>query len=132
VFRDGVPGWLMAGYETATTERLAKADAPTILTSELNQMLAAKENFVLLDIRIVSQDKERIEHAQLRRIDLDNLPDQYMQLPRDRKIVIMDLNGRRSPIAARYLLSKGFTDVVKVNGGMRQWLQDGRPVVRGN
>jgi rhodanese-related sulfurtransferase len=131
VFRDGIPGWLLAGYETASIERLPRVDAPNILTAELNRMISAKEEFVLIDIRIVSQATQWVEHSQRRLIALDDLPDMYTELPRDQKIVFMDLNGRRSPIAARYLLSKGFTDVARVNGGMRQWVVDGFPVAGG-
>jgi rhodanese-related sulfurtransferase len=122
---------LLAGYETASIERLPRVDAPNILTAELNRMISAKEEFVLIDIRIASQATQWVEHSQRRLIALDDLPDMYTELPRDQKIVFMDLNGRRSPIAARYLLSKGFTDVARVNGGMRQWVVDGFPVAGG-
>jgi rhodanese-related sulfurtransferase len=120
---------LLAGYETTSIERLPKGEAPTILTAELHRMVSAKEDFVLVDIRIPSQIKEKVAHPRLLTITLDDLPEQYTRIPAGSKIVVLDLNGRRSPLAARYLLSKGFSDVVKVNGGIRQWIQEGLPVV---
>lgn len=124
---------MQAGFEVKSIEKLPQADARTITTSDLQRMIKEKENFILLDIRIPNQVKEHwIDHPSRRLIDLDDLQEKCRDLPRDRKIVLIDLNGRRSPVAGRYLLAKGFKDVVKVNGGMSKWVHEGLPVAKSN
>lgn len=133
VFRDGIPGWLQAGFGMKSIEKLPKSNVRTILPSDLNRMIEEKEKFFLVDIRIPSQARDyAIDHPSRLLISIDDLQEKYRQLPRDRTIVLIDLNGRRSPIAGRFLQAKGFTDLVKVNGGMYQWLQDGLPVSKGD
>ena len=55
----------------------------------------------------------------------------YVELPRDRPLLMICRSGARSGQAAAFLLSNGWTDVTNVTGGTLAWLQEGLPVRRG-
>lgn len=126
-FRDGLPAWIAAGYPVESIEKLEKVKVPLITPAELKMMLDG-EDIVLLDVRNpVDGDKLWIDSPKRISIDLDQLPERYAELPRDKKMVIVDVNGKRSGISASYLKGKGFADVSRVQGGMEKWVLGGLP-----
>ena len=128
VFRGGLPEWIMAGYPTVSLENLPRVDVPTMSVHDLKQKLDAGEDFVLLDVRIpVDAAKYRLETPLLLHISLNDLPKRYSEIPTGKSVVIFDKIGTRSSLASRYLSSKGFEDLVKVSGGMNQWIRAGYP-----
>ncbi len=128
VFRGGLPEWIMAGYPTVTLETLPKVDVPTLSPQDLQKMLDAGENFVLLDVRIpVDAAKFWIETPLRLQISFNELPQRYAEIPAGEKLVILDKIGKRAALASRYLTAKGFDDIVKVSGGMNQWIKSGMP-----
>jgi hydroxyacylglutathione hydrolase len=97
---------------------------------ELAAMLD-KDDVILVDINL-DEDAHKfyIDHVKRVHIPLDELNVSLAQLPRDKKIVIICLKGKRSPTAVKYLIGQGYTNVVMVEGGMQKWVLDGRPVKR--
>lgn len=91
-------------------------------------MLEAGEDFVLLDIRTTLDRKFWIEDRRCLTLDLNRLHDQWRQIPAGKKVVVIDLLGKRTTIATRFLFGKGYTDLFKVSGGMAQYFKDGHPV----
>ena len=127
-FRDGLPGWIKEGYQTVTIEKLPKVDVPAIGTAELKQMIDDRTGFVMVDIRKgINDDKFWIAYDEKYVSSLDDLENIVDKIASDKKIVIIDLVGKRSNTAARYLIMKGFTDVVKLSGGIEKWMKDGQP-----
>ena len=131
-FREGLPAWEKAGYPIESTKKLPEAEIKKISTTELSSLLYS-DNMILLDINL-DEDAHKfyIEHENRVHIPLDELNVSLPQLPVDKKIVVMCLKGKRSVTAAKYLTSKGYEDVVIVEGGIQQWSLDGRPVKREN
>jgi rhodanese-related sulfurtransferase len=52
------------------------------------------------------------------------------ELPRNRPIALVCRGGARSSLVGSMLLSRGFTDLVNVWGGMGAWQQAGLPVTQ--
>lgn len=131
-FREGLPGWIAAGYSTVTLEELPKVDLVKITTSELSSKLA-NEPIVLLDINL-DEDAHKfyIDTAKRMHIPLDELHLRLSDLDKTQQIVVLCLKGNRAPIAARYLIGKGYKNVVVVDGGLQQWVLEGRPVKEGS
>lgn len=93
-------------------------------------MLDSGQDMVLLDARNpLDADKLWIDSPKRIAIALDELPDRYAEIPSGKKLVVLDVNGKRSSISASYLSGKGFTDVVRLQGGMERWALDGQPTV---
>lgn len=54
-------------------------------------------------------------------IPLGDLPEQFDELDKERRVVVMCQRGGRSTDAALMLTDAGFTDVVNLKGGMHAW-----------
>jgi len=127
-FRDGLPGWIKAGYETVTVEKLPKLEVPAITAIEMKQMIDDGADFVMVDVRKgINEDQFWIAYKNKYVTSLDDLQTVAAEVPTDRKIVIVDLVGKRSNTAGRYLIMKGFSDVLKLSGGIEKWMKDGLP-----
>jgi len=129
-FREGIPGWEKAGYPLVTVKPLPDVEVEQVSATDLAVMLD-KDDVILVDINL-DEDAHKfyIDHAKRVHIPLDELNVSLTQLPRDKRIVIICLKGKRSPTAVKYLKGKGYKDVVMVRGGMKEWVLEGRPVKR--
>lgn len=129
-FREGLPGWVEAGYPTVSTHPLPKIDIDQISTREL-AFLLERHDVVVLDINMDEDAHKFHVDTDLRvHIPLNELKQRLDSLPRDKQIVVMCLKGKRAPTACRYLKSKGFDNVVMLDGGIQKWILEGRPVRR--
>lgn len=83
---------------------------------------------VLLDVR---EDTElaicKIEGAL--HIPLGEIPDRWHTLPRDRTIVVFCHYGMRSAKAQSFLQSRGFDNVVNMQGGIDAWSTNVEPKI---
>jgi rhodanese-related sulfurtransferase len=131
-FREGIPGWEKAGYPVVIDKPLPDVDVKKISTADLAGSLA-NEDMVLLDINL-DQDAHKfyIDHPKRKHIPLDELNLSLTQLPKDKKICVICLKGKRSPTAVKYLIGQGFDNVVMVDGGIHKWVLEGRPVKKEN
>jgi len=129
-FREGLPGWEKAGYPLVSTKKLPDVEVKKISTEELATLLFS-EDVILLDINLDEDaHKFHIESAKRKHIPLDELNVNLQQLPKDKKIAVMCLKGKRSATAAKYLIGQGYNDVVVVEGGIQKWVLEGKPVKR--
>jgi rhodanese-related sulfurtransferase len=127
-FREGLPSWEKAEYPLASTKKLPDVVVKKISTDELAAMLFSTD-MILLDINLEEDaHKFHIESAKRKHIPLDELNENLSQLPKDKKIAVMCLKGKRSVTAVRYLSGNGYNDVVLVEGGIQKWVLEGRPV----
>jgi rhodanese-related sulfurtransferase len=55
------------------------------------------------------------------------VPDRYLEIPQGEKIFVICKSGRRSQVAADFLVGKGF-DAVSIEGGTDGWIASGREV----
>ena len=62
-----------------------------------------------------------------RHIPMRQVSERLAEIPRDRRIALTCAGGTRSSLVASLLLSRGFTDLVNVWGGMNGWAQAGLP-----
>ncbi len=54
--------------------------------------------------------------------------DRYREIPTDRNIVITDWAMKQSPIAAKFLITKGYSVLGVLKGGIERWVKEGYPV----
>lgn len=102
-----------------------------ITPAELKKMLDSREDIILLDARNpVDAEKIWIESNKRLAIPLNNLPEHYAEIPQDKKLIIIDVNGKRSSITASYLYGKGYKNMVRLGGGMAKWVLDGMPTAK--
>jgi rhodanese-related sulfurtransferase len=88
---------------------------------------ADRTEAVLLDVREVNELPDgRI--AGSTHIPLGQLPARTFELDRTRPVITVCRSGGRSSQAAEFLAGQGY-DVANLDGGMTQWIAEGRPTV---
>jgi rhodanese-related sulfurtransferase len=71
----------------------------------------------------LSYDVSSIVHIPLSRFN-----EQWKSLPKDQELIMVCRHGRRSLIAANFLLRQGFSQVVNMQGGIIEWINHHFPV----
>ena len=83
---------------------------------------------LLLDVREPWEHELcRIADSQL--LPLQELPQRYSQLPRERAIVLICHHGMRSQQAANFLGRAGFTQLHNLSGGIAAWAAQVEPAM---
>lgn len=127
-YRGGIPAWKVAGYPTASSEEVPEVAIPSVSTAQLAKKLM-NDDFVLVDINAEEDaDKFWIDTPKRVHIPLYGLNQKYQSLPKDKELILICLKGQRSPVAARYLIAKGYKNVKFVEGGVQKWVLEGRPI----
>ena len=49
---------------------------------------------------------------------------------KDKQIIVVDKMGQHSAMAVKYLKEEGFTNVVRLNGGIADWKASNLPLVK--
>lgn len=128
VYNEGLPEWIKRGYPADLKQVYPKIEVPVISAADLKAMIDKKENIFILDIR----DEEDAKAGTIkgaRNIDIEVLDASVSKVPKGKKIVIMDLHGKQTNMAGRFLASKGYTDVVRLDGGfVSGWIKAGYAV----
>jgi len=128
-FRKGLPAWVDAGFPTTSIEKLPKVDIAQISTDSLLNLMTSGEDYVLLDVCLKRDaDKFWIDSPKRVHVPFDELESRLGDIPKDKKVIVICLKGKRSPTAIRYLSAKGFKNLISVKGGMQQWVLEGKPV----
>jgi rhodanese-related sulfurtransferase len=101
---------------------------PEIDVHELARKLESSESFILLDVReaweldhamIVDSRLKVVPTSRLAQLRSDALPDEVQQ--KDAEILVMCHHGVRSAQVTRWLLTRGWTNVVSVRGGIDEY-----------
>ena len=103
----------------------------TIEAVELKRRLGAPTDIVVLDVRNADEYTGSLGHiAGAINIALAGLPSRLNELEqqRNRLIAVVCLSERRSTQATHLLHEAGFSDLVLVRGGMKEWNSAGLPV----
>ena len=98
--------------------------------NELKEKLDAKENFQFIDCRELAEwDEAHIAGASL--LPLSEFETKYEKVLTDKnaEIIIQCRSGARSMKACMFLLSKGYSNLTNLEGGIMSWMQNGYPVI---
>lgn len=98
---------------------------------ELSALLQ-KENFYILDVRPLDFERDATFIRGSFLCPLLFLDARYVELPKDRKIVITDWAMKQSPVAAKFLKKKGCPVLGILKGGIERWKEEGLPVEERN
>ncbi|MBE3557272.1 MAG: rhodanese-like domain-containing protein [Firmicutes bacterium] len=94
--------------------------AHSITAEEVATQLETGEKIQIIDVRQPSEYRQgHIPGARL--VPLSELNAQWSKLKRDETYVMVCRSGARSQQATQFLLSKGFSNVKNMRGGMLAW-----------
>jgi rhodanese-related sulfurtransferase len=111
-----------------STESPTQSKVKHISAAQLNDLIKAGEEFVLVDVRSPMEYQYEGHVRGARLLPLQALSRRTDELPKDKTIVCICRSGNRSYFACEQLASAGFEDVVNVNDGMIGWKMAGYPV----
>jgi len=118
VYSEGIPGWAKARYPLVSKASYPESDIPLISAAELAKM--DKGSILMADIRPAEDFKKgHIQGA--KSINLDEIHEGYTSLPKDKKIVLIDHKGQTTLVTGRFMASKGYSNVVRLDGGFNAW-----------
>jgi rhodanese-related sulfurtransferase len=130
VYNEGLPEWVKRGYPARLKKVYPELDVPTVAAAELKARLDAKADVVVVDIRD-EDDVKTGTIAGARVIDLEVLDARYAELPKGKQLVLVDLHGKQTQVAGRFLAWKGYKDVVRLDGGfVGGWVKAGLPIAK--
>lgn len=104
-----------------------------LTTDESNEMIQANKNnkdFVLLDVREPGEINEQYIKGMIN-IDFNNsnFEEEIRKLNKDKTYLVYCRTQNRSHKAAKFMFNFGFKYVYWMNGGITQWLREGKPVI---
>jgi len=117
--REGISGWVAAGYELETPE--TQADFENVGVMEANQRLATQA-WTLIDIR-EAEDFQKGHPVGALNYPLSSFfeDDSDDELRTKGPLLLICNTGNRSSMAAEWLLEEGFTAIANVEGGVVAW-----------
>lgn len=99
----------------------------TITTAQLAELGA---DVTLIDVREPDEYAEaRVPHAVS--VPLSEIGDRLDEVPQDGTVYVICKSGGRSSRTIEALESRGWDNLVNVDGGTSQWLAEGRPSAQG-
>lgn len=91
---------------------------------------AAKRGAVTVDVRQdYESDFKAFDVENIIYVDHTEIERRYQELPKDEYLIIADSVGLHSKEVVEFLLSKGYTRLANLNGGIRDWERDGLPMI---
>lgn len=120
-FKGGIPAWVKAGFALDKTGSLGKEKIPTVSANKLKGMLGSAQ---VVDIRSPSLYAMGWVPGSIK-IPLGKLSAGYAAIPKNTPLVVVDHAGKQVLIASRFLRSKGYTDVQRLQGGLMTWNRKG-------
>jgi phage shock protein E len=111
------------------SEVLAKKETTMISPEKVAEILKTqKDSYTILDVRTREEfDLGHLDSALL--IPVDELETRYAELAKNIPVIVYCRSGSRSVKAAALLVSKGFSQVYDMAGGINAWTSKGYPVV---
>jgi rhodanese-related sulfurtransferase len=112
----------------AINEEWQAMEVAKIAPEEL-QALLKSQNPKILDVRPLDYDRDKNFIAGSEHCPLVHLSARYLTIEKDRPLVITDWAMKQSPMAAKFLISKGYTVAGVLKGGIERWEAEKLPVV---
>lgn len=121
VYQAGLPDWIRKRFPVTHTVEYPKVDIPRMYPQEIYEKL---DELTILDIRATEAKQiGQIKQGVVINIPLDDLEEKYDALPKNQMIAIVDFGGGQVDICGRYLVSKGYTNLVGIEGGAKAWIK---------
>jgi len=86
----------------------------------LKQMIDSHEDFLLVDVRETYENESANINGLL--IPMNDVPERYLEIPKDKKVIVYCKAGVRSANVIAYLEeSHGFENLYNLEGGIMAW-----------
>jgi rhodanese-related sulfurtransferase len=114
--------------ETSQTSNKAYTN---VSVNDLNTVVQANEDVIVLDVRTPSEVSEGyVNNALNLDVNGSTFKQQAQELDKTKTVYVYCRSGHRSQIASKTLMDMGFTDVRNVEGGFMAWIQNGYQIIK--
>lgn len=125
VYKDGVPGWVKAGYPINREKAVPRVEIPSLNSKQVMELLG---DVFVLDVR-PEFHYEGIFIKGSYKIPIHQLSKRYREIPMDKKVVVVDGHGNPSWIPACWFLkSKGYSNISWLQGDIEGWVKEAFPL----
>lgn len=98
----------------------------SISVLELKSMMDNKEDFQLIDVREPYENEICTLNGIL--IPMNDIPSEFQQIDKDKKVVVHCRSGKRSANVIQYLEQQhGYTNLYNLEGGILAWIEEVDP-----
>ena len=126
-FREGIPGWSKAGYPLTVVDAYPNVTVPLVRAGDLEH--SDSSTVTLIDIRPPSHFQKGHIKGSIN-LDLEDLHMHYNTIPTDKRVILIDHKGKLTLTTARFLISKNYKNIERLDGGFNSWVKNGLPVER--
>jgi rhodanese-related sulfurtransferase len=125
LYSEGLAGWKKAGLPLEKDETIPRSEIPLLTPSELQGKF---EDAYLLDVR--NEDMYKEGHIKGSwNIPFHLISRRFQEIPTGKRIIIIDLLGNPAWVPIGWFLkSKGYNEVMILEGGMNSWQKEGLPL----
>lgn len=127
---DNLKGYLAGGFPAYTKSGSPVGRIEAWSVHDLAGRLQGEEIF-LLDVRDIANVTRVGRVPGAHHIYVGELPGRFLEVPRDRLVVVYCDAGFKGTLAASFLAGKGYPYLVNILGGMTGYLAAGYPVEKG-
>ena len=111
-----------------STVQSKKEPVPITVDKVYEILKTQKDKYIILDVRTKEEfDSGHLDSVVL--IPVDDLEARYGELIKNKPVIVYCRSGRRSAKAAAILVSKGFSPVYDMTGGIDAWKSKSYPVI---
>ncbi|NNF98283.1 MAG: rhodanese-like domain-containing protein [Desulfobacteraceae bacterium] len=123
----GIPEWRKFSYPMEFDVEWQQIKVKKMTPEQVKESIE-KANPFILDVRPLNfqRDTSFIHGAHL--CPLVYLSDKYDEVPKVREIIITDWAMKQSPVAAKYLIKRGYRVIGVLKGGLERWKAELYPV----
>lgn len=126
-FPGGISEWRSFNYPLVVGNTFKGIKVNKLTPSEVKKYVS-EGDVLVVDVRPQNLQKYPNFIAGAKNYPLLTLVEDSIMLPKNQPIILTDGTMRQSPLAAKYLSSKGFNIIGILKGGLVRWEYEGFPV----
>jgi rhodanese-related sulfurtransferase len=125
-FLGGIPEWRKFNYAMVIDKNWQKIPVKKFAPASFKS-LNDTQDFYVLDVRPLNFKRDTSFIFGAHHCPLVHLDRRYLSIPKNQRILITDWAMKQSPIAAKFLIQKGYHIKGVLKGGMERWKAESYP-----
>jgi rhodanese-related sulfurtransferase len=125
-FVGGIPEWRKFNYPMAIDKTWQKIPVKKLAPIAFKSLWDTQK-FYVLDVRPLNFKRDTSFITGAHHCPLVHLEERYTAIPKDQSVLITDWAMKQSPIAAKFLIQKGYLIEGVLKGGMERWKAESYP-----
>lgn len=125
-FNGGIPEWRKFNYPMVIDPAWQSIKVRKLSPAAFKSMVDGKAVYIL-DVRPLNFKRDRSFIAGAHHCPLVFLEKRYQSIPLNQDVLLTDWAMRQSPVAAKFLIIKGYRVKGVLKGGMERWKSESYP-----